>query len=80
VLQLVIGRGLLPVLAGIGLGLGVALFATPFMARLLYNVSPRDPATLAVVSLAMLATAAAACWIPAWHAARLDPVETLRYD
>jgi putative ABC transport system permease protein len=47
---------------------------------MLYGVSPRDPATLALVALAMLSTALAACWLPAHRAARLEPAQVLRQE
>jgi putative ABC transport system permease protein len=80
VLRYVLGRGMKPVLAGTALGFAIAFGVTRFMSRLLFVVSPNDPATLALVALAMLSAAAAACWLPARQAARLDPVKTLRND
>jgi ABC-type lipoprotein release transport system permease subunit len=50
------------------------------MASLLFSVTPADPATFAVVVALLAAIAAAACWIPAQRAARLDPVHVLRND
>jgi predicted permease len=80
VLRLVIARGLKPVGAGVLIGGAAALIVTRFLARLLYGVSPRDPLTLAIVAIAMLATALAACWLPAREAARTDPIRTLREE
>jgi ABC-type antimicrobial peptide transport system permease subunit len=80
VLGLVLARGLRPVLFGTAIGFVLALVATRFMTRMLFGVSPHDPATLGMVALAMLGTAIAACWIPARHAARLDPARVLRHD
>jgi len=80
VIGLVLGRGMKPVVAGTAIGFAVAIAVTPFLARLLFDVSPRDPATLALVALAMMGTAAAACWLPALHAASVHPVEALRTD
>jgi predicted permease len=80
VLRLVMARGLTPVGVGVLVGGVAALIVTRFLARLLYGVSPRDPLTLAIVAFAMLATAIAACWLPAREAARVDPIRTLREE
>jgi putative ABC transport system permease protein len=80
VVRYVLGRGMKPVLAGTAAGFAIAFGVTRFMSRLLFVVSPNDPTTLAVVALAMLGAAAAACWLPARQAARVDPVQTLRND
>ena len=50
------------------------------LARLLYGVSPTDLSTYLSVSLVWLAVAAAACYLPARRAARVDPAVALRYE
>ena len=67
-----------PVVAGLGIGLGLAMFLDRYFSRVLYSVRPRDPATLAGASLVLLAVAAVATALPAYRAAKTDPVEALR--
>ena len=78
VLSLVLGRGLL--LSGIGLVLGLAasIGLTRVIATWLFNVTPTDPLTLAIVAGVIAVVAAAACVIPAWRATRVDPLIVLR--
>ncbi|HYN09957.1 MAG TPA: ABC transporter permease [Vicinamibacterales bacterium] len=80
VLSLVLGRGLL--LSGIGLVLGLAasIALTRVIATLLFNVTPTDPLTLAIVAGVIAFVAAAACVIPAWRATRVDPLVVLRAE
>jgi ABC-type lipoprotein release transport system permease subunit len=51
---------------------------TRAIAALLFDVSPRDPATLVVLSLALSAIAMLACYVPARRATRVDPIRALR--
>jgi putative ABC transport system permease protein len=76
----VVGQGLRQ--AGIGLLIGVpaALGLTRLMDSLIYGVSPRDPLTFAALPLLLAAVAAAACYLPARRAARVDPVVAIRTD
>jgi putative ABC transport system permease protein len=67
-------------LAGIAVGLVVALAGSRLIESLLYGVSPRDPAIFAGTTLALLGVALLACWLPARRAARLSPVEALRVE
>jgi ABC-type lipoprotein release transport system permease subunit len=48
------------------------------MGNLLYNVSPRDPLAFGSAFVVMTIAALAACFLPAWRAARTDPVRALR--
>ena len=63
---------------GVALGLAGALAATRVLQSLLFEVEPTDPATLVVVSVGLVVLAAAASWVPARRAMRVDPVEALR--
>ena len=63
---------------GIVIGLGGALALTPIVGSLLIGVSPTDPASFVLVSLALAIVALTATWIPAWRASRLDPVAALQ--
>jgi hypothetical protein len=75
---LVIVQSLQLAMTGIVLGLVAAWGTTRLLARLLYDVSPTDPAVLAAVSLTLLAIAGVAAFAPAMRASRIDPVEVLR--
>jgi len=65
-----------------GVGLGIGLLAAAMMARLiasmLYSVHAFDAVTFLAVPVFMLAAAAIACFVPAWKAARIDPMRALR--
>ncbi len=67
-------------IVGVACGLLGALFMTRFMAGLLFEVSPIDPLTLGSVAAVMIAVTAGASVVPAWRAARTDPVTALRAD
>jgi len=62
------------------LGGGLALVIGRLMEPLLYNVSPKDPAVFAVVTMVLLLAAMAASLIPAMRAARVDPNVALRAE
>ncbi|MGH7474916.1 MAG: ADOP family duplicated permease [Longimicrobiales bacterium] len=64
--------------SGVVAGSITAVLALRAIASLLYGVAPADPATLAVVGLVILATAAAAAWLPARSATSTDPNHVLR--
>ncbi len=78
VLWLAVLRGMLPVGIGAGLGVAGALALSRFLRGLLYGVTPTDPATLAAVTVLLLATAGIAVYLPARRATRVDPVQVLR--
>jgi len=50
------------------------------LSRLLYQVQATDPATFVAVALLLVTVALFACWLPARLAARVDPMEALRYE
>lgn len=80
VVRLVLRRGLVLVAGGVVTGLIGAFLLSRLLSKMLYGVSTHDPLTFAFVpvvlgTIAMLATA-----IPAWRAARVDPVIALRAE
>jgi predicted permease len=80
VLRLMLIDGLRPALAGLLLGLAGAAAATQLIRSLLVDTHPLDPAVYLAVSAVLLAVAAFACLLPAWHASRLDPMQALRTE
>jgi predicted permease len=80
ILKLVLGQGVRLVGIGVALGLVAAWALTRAMGKLLIGVSSTDPLTY-VAAIAILALIALlACYIPAWRAARVEPLVALRYE
>jgi ABC-type antimicrobial peptide transport system permease subunit len=73
-------HGLELTIIGVVAGIAGALAMNRLIASLLFGVRPTDPTTLATVVLTITLVAAAACWLPAWRASRLDPNALLRED
>ena len=80
VARLVLGEGFRFVCLGVAAGLLAALLTTRYLGALLYGLEPNDPVTLGSGALILLLVAAAAAWIPARRALRVDPAVTLRED
>jgi putative ABC transport system permease protein len=78
--SLVLRQGLTLVVVGIAVGLMGGVWLTGAMKSLLFGVSPNDPTTFAIVSALLLAVAAAATYIPARRATKVDPIVALRYE
>ena len=78
VMRLILGEGLLQASIGLIIGVGAAILMMRWLRTLLFEVSPTDPLTLAAVMVLLLATALAACVVPARRAMRVDPVTALR--
>jgi putative ABC transport system permease protein len=80
VLKLVIGEGMKPVIAGLGLGLAGSYALTRVMESLLFNVSATDPTIFAGVAAMLAIVAMLACYLPARRATKVDPAIALRSE
>ena len=80
VLRLILRQGMTLVVAGIIFGIAASIGLTRLMATLLYGVSATDPLTFFALSIALLAVAFVACWLPARRATRVEPMEALRRE
>jgi predicted permease len=80
VLAVILWQGLKLTFLGISIGLAGAFAITRIIRGLLYDVSPTDPVTFICVSLVLAVVALIATYIPARRAAKIDPMEALRYE
>jgi len=80
VLSLVLLQGLTLVVVGIGIGLMGGMWLTTAMRSLLFGVTTNDAPTFVIVSAILLAVAAAATYILARRATKVDPIVALRYE
>jgi putative ABC transport system permease protein len=80
IFALVCRQGLLPSALGLAIGLVASLALNRLLASALVQVSPRDPLSLAVASVALIVAAMLGCLIPARRAMRVDPIVALRHE
>jgi ABC-type antimicrobial peptide transport system permease subunit len=80
VLRQVLSRVLVLVAAGAVIGAAAIWWVAQFVGALLYRVEPHDPTTLAAALTVLTAAGALAGFLPAWRAARVDPMVALRYE
>lgn len=78
VLLQVVGRGMSLVAVGTGVGLVAAFALSGLLASTLHGVPPTDPLVFGVVPVTLSVAAALACFLPAWRASRVQPLEQLR--
>lgn len=78
--RMAVVQGMQPAMAGLIAGVGLSLAIGQMLSSLLFRVSARDPLTIALVAFVLLAVAAAACFIPALRASRIDPASVLRAE
>ena len=80
VLRMVLGEASLLALAGVSVGLTIAISIGRFIASMLYELKPYDPLTLSLAALLLIVVALGASWLPARRAARFDPIKALRHE
>jgi len=78
VLGHIMKEGLLLTSIGVAAGLIGAFATNRLMVSLLFGVRPTDTTTVTTATMTIALVAAAACWLPAWRASRLDPNAVLR--
>jgi len=80
VLALIMKEAAILLAVGLAIGAGLSLPSTLAAASLLFGLNPHDPATMAMAAISLAVVAAAACYLPAFRAARIAPTEALREE
>ena len=80
VMRLVLGYGAKLAAAGLVIGLALSIAAGRLLQGLLFNVTPRDPVMLALVTVTVALATLAACYVPGRRAVRVDPMLALRAE
>ncbi|MGB8538391.1 MAG: ABC transporter permease [Acidobacteriaceae bacterium] len=80
VLSMIVWRGLTLAMAGLAVGLFISAMMTRLLSGMLYGIRPSDPITFATVTAILLLVSLAATALPAYRAACLDPLKTLREE
>jgi predicted permease len=80
IVRLVLSRSMIFVIAGLAVGIAGAFAASSLIGKILGGVSPTDPVTFTAVVVIFASVAFAASAIPARRAARVDPMEAVRYE
>jgi len=78
VLMMIVKQGSKLILIGLAIGLLGAIAVTRLMESLLFGVTAKDPLTFAAVAMLLAIVALLACYVPAWRATKVDPMEALR--
>jgi putative ABC transport system permease protein len=80
VLGLVLRQAMVLSLIGVAIGIAGSFAATPLMAEFLDGVKAHDALTLVLVSSLLMAVTFVASYVPARHATKIDPMQTLRHE
>jgi predicted permease len=80
VLQMVLRQGLVLVAVGLAIGIVASVGLARVLRSYLYQTTPTDPMTFAVVAFAFVVAGTLACLGPAWRATTVDPMTALRAD
>ena len=80
IMALVLRQGVALTMSGTIIGVAGGFLASRGLLTLLFNTSRLDPVTYIGVVAILIVVAVIACWIPAWRAARVDPVVALRAE
>jgi putative ABC transport system permease protein len=80
VLLMIVKQGSLLIGLGLVIGLSGAFALTRLIASMLFGVTAKDPLTFTAVGALLAAVALLACYVPAWRATKVDPMEALRYE
>ena len=80
IMAMILGEGLVLTVVGLVLGLGLGLAVARIATNLLYDIRPFDPISIIVTITLIGAASLLASYVPARRAARIDPMETLRYE
>jgi putative ABC transport system permease protein len=80
VLGLVLRQAMVLSLIGVMIGVAGSFAATPLLAKFLYGVKAHDMLTLVLVSSLLMAVTFVASYVPARHATKIDPMQTLRHE
>jgi predicted permease len=80
ILTMIVRRGLVPVAAGLTVGMASAMLASRAINNQLYGVMPSDIATLTAVAALLVFVSICACWIPARRATKISPLQALRSE
>jgi putative ABC transport system permease protein len=80
ILKLVVGEGMLLAIIGTVIGVAGALAISGLLQKLVYEISPTDPVTIAAITATILCVSLLAAYVPARRAARIDPMTALRNE